>query len=677
MARYGSALAIIAGAISAAVTPPSTVTPGAWAAKSLVLVEGPRAGQIWDPAQAPYICAIIDGVFCGPHTKGTVRKSAQVGYTQGLTALAGWIISQSPARALIVLPTTAMALSLNREKLQPAIEATPELKRRVMSMSKRESLGSSALYKSFPGGSISITGANSAAELQMRTIKFALCDEIDQWPKDLEGQGSPMAMVDGRQIAFHATRDYRKLQGGTPTLKGSSLVETEFEAGDQRFQRLPCPHCGERIRLVFGGFAEGEGGTGLRFNRAHPYDAHYVAQCCGARIEHWQKGAMIAAALDLPDYGFVAEKPEPGRHPSWHIDSISSNFTTWDKIAETFIAAGDDPQKLKSFYNHWLGLAYEEKSDAPDWTVLYKRRESYAERSIPADALLVTMGVDVQKRGLYVEMVGWTPDVRSYTLYATYITAGTIEKPGDTSDPDDPCWRRLSELHETAIPDAFGGSRRIDATAVDCKYHAPVVYDWVRRHHMAFAVRTIDGWGRPALSAPIAVDFDWRGKRVKRGAQQWQSGSYNLKALFYTYLRREMEIVEGAVTAPRGFCHFGSFLDERYFRQITAEYIGRDKAGKQIWKERDPDNHWLDCRIMNMALAFGSQFDIRNRSATFWQDLANERGADGAIAPLLSIAEPFGPSAVVESEEPAEQQNETMDPPANDAGWGFSGDTWL
>lgn len=681
--KFASALAIIAGAIAAAVAPPSTQTPSQWAARHLTLVEGPRAGQLWDPAQAPYICAIIDTVFCGPHTKGTVRKSAQTGFTQGITAVEGWIAAENPARTLHVLPTTAIALSYNREKLQPAIEATPALKARVLDVSKRHAIASSALYKAFPGGSINITGANSAAELQMRTIKYALCDEIDQWPKDLDGQGSPMAMVDARQIAFHATRDYRKLQGGTPTMKGASLVDAEFEAGDQRYQRLPCPHCGERIRLEFGGFADEPGGVGLRFNRAHPVNAHYVAQCCGARIEHWQKAGMIAAAIDLPDYAFVAERPEPGRPPSWHIDAISSNFTTWDKIAETFLAAGDDPQKLKVFYNTWLGQAYEEKSDAPDWGALYKRRESYAERMIPADALIVVMGVDVQKRGLYVEITGWTPDRRSYTIFATYLHAGTIEKPGDTSDPDDNCWKRLSELHEALLGDAFGGRRRIDATGVDCRYNAPVVYDWVRRHHGAYAIRTEEGWGRAALAAPALVDFDWRGKRVRKGVQQWKAGAYNLKSRFYAYLNRETAIdPAGDVVAPAGYCHFGTFLEEGYFRQLTAEYIGQDKAGNRVWKQREHDNHWLDCRVIAMSLVFGAPvFDIGNRPESFWRNLAYERGApESALAPLLRSADPIATASKADAQTSEDQLPAApASSPAQDraAGWTYSGGDWL
>jgi len=485
-----------------------------------------------------------------------------------------------------------------------------------------------------------------------------------------------MSMVDARQISFHATRDYRKLQGGTPTIKGASLVDAEFEAGDQRYQRLPCPHCGTRIRLVFGGFAD-ETGTGLRINRKHPVDAHYIPDCCGARIDHWQKQGMIAAACDLPDYGFVPAVPEPGRPPSWHIDCLTSNFTTWDRFAEAYLAAGDDPQKLKSVYNHWLGLAYEEQSDAPDWTALYKRRESYAERVIPADALLVVMGADVQKRGLFVEMTGWTPDRRSYTLFASYLRAGTVERPGDTSDPDDECWKRLSELHETPLADAFGGKRRIDATGIDCRYNAPVVYDWVRRHHQAFAIRTEEGWGRPALSAPQLVDFDWRGKRIRKGVSQWRCGSYNLKSRFYSYLNRESAIGEGGqIAAPAGFCHFGTFLDEAYFRQITSEYIGQDQNGNRIWKAREADNHWLDCRVVAMALAFGAPvFDIGNRPDEFWQRLAYERGAPPElVAPLLRAADAVGAAAVPE---PAKDEPEADGKPAPGGGWGYDGGSWL
>ncbi len=667
-ARRPSALAILAGALAAAILPPSQLTPSKWAEKNLVVVEGPRAGQLWDAKQTPYIPAIIDTIFVGPHVKGTVRKSAQTGFTQGLIAISGWIVCERPARALHVLPTLNLVRRYNRDKLHPSIEATKAMRDRIASVSKTRSLASNAENKLFPGGSLALVGASSASDLQMHTAKYALCDEVDQWEKDLAGQGSPMAMVDSRQIAFHATRDYKKLIGGTPTTKGQSLVDAEFEAGDQRYLRLPCPHCRERIRLVFGGYADEPGGTGLRFNRKAPYDAHYVAQCCGVRVEHWQKEGMIDACLDLPDGGFVAECPEPGRSPSWHIDAITSKLTTWDKIAENFVQAGDDPNAQKIFYNHWLGLPYEEKGDAPEWKVLYQRRESYAERTIPADALLVTGACDVQKRGLYVELVGWTADRRAYTLYAAYLPAAGH----DTADENDPVWRHLTELVEQQMPTAFGDTRGLDVFGIDCRFNAPVVYDWVRRHHGCYAIRTEEGWGRPVLANPIKIDFDWHGRRIRNGVMQWKAGSYGIKGRFYAHLRRESALSpEGIVEYPPGYCHFGSFLDENYYRQLCDEFIGLDKKGDRIWKARTGENHFLDCRVLNMALAYGI-LGIERRTPEQWAEIAAERGAPADLS--LPLLKPLTEA------QPAKTETDDDEQPIDQGGasdWSFSGGRWI
>lgn len=670
-------LPILALAIAAAIAPPSGKAPSAWAGENMVEVEGPRAGQLWDGSLTPYAAPIMDEIMLGPHVQGAVRKSAQVGYSRLLTGIIGWVVCESPSTALLVMPTSGAALDFNREKLQPTIDASPLLSRRILPPSVKGQRGSSALYKAFPSGSLSLVGANSAADLRSRVMRFVFCDEVDEYPADLDGQGSPMKMIDARQTSFHALRNYRKLVGSTPTLKGESLIDEAFEDGDQRYWKMPCPHCGERIRFVFGGFAdEKAGGIGLRFNRHAPFEAHYVAQCCGAVIEHWQKNAMIDAGA------FEAEYPDEGRYPSWHIDAMMSKLTTWDHLAGEYADAGDDPHKLKTFTNLWLGLAYEEKHDLADWKALMLRREPYAERIIPADCLFVFMGCDVQKRGLYVEMTGWTPDRRSYTLYAEYLPAGTPTSPGDTVDPDDPCWKRLAELFETPLADSFGGKRRIDALGIDVRYNAPVVYDFVRRHHGAYALRTRDGWNVPPMAGMRVIDFDWRGKRMKRGASYWEVGSYNLKAMFHAYARREQTIDDGATTFPPGYCHFGDFLGEAYFRQMCSEYVGVDqKTKRRVWKETGEPNHWFDARIMAMALAFGSVFDIRNRSENFWRDLAAERGVPSDLISKMLVGSRAAsgskpePSPPVAPSDPAPREDApVVRPPAEN--WGFSG-RWI
>jgi phage terminase large subunit GpA-like protein len=88
-----------------------------------------------------------------------------------------------------------------------------------------------------------------------------------------------------------------------------------------------------------------------------------------------------------------------------------------------------------------------------------------------------------------------------------------------------------------------------------------------------------------------------------------------------------MPIVQGAALIyPPGFCHFGNFLDETYFKQITSEYlIDETKNGrtKKVWKERSRENHFLDCRVGNLAAAYPY---FTSFTPAAWADRARERG---------------------------------------------------
>ncbi len=69
---------------------------------------------------------------------------------------------------------------------------------------------------------------------------------------------------------------------------------------------------------------------------------------------------------------------------------------------------------------------------------------------------------------------------------------------------------------------------------------------------------------------------------------------------------------------------------ETYFRQLTAEFLAetatRGRTHK-FWKIRggQRDNHFLDTRIMNMALA--EHLGLSSLTADEWAGLAKERGS--------------------------------------------------
>ncbi len=67
---------------------------------------------------------------------------------------------------------------MHRDQLQPAIESTKELKRKVAPQTSRSSEGSTTYSKKYPGGSLTLAIATSAADLRSKTIKKLLRDEI-------------------------------------------------------------------------------------------------------------------------------------------------------------------------------------------------------------------------------------------------------------------------------------------------------------------------------------------------------------------------------------------------------------------------------------------------------------------------------------------------------------------
>lgn len=575
---------IVLDALARTIAPPERMRPSEWAARHMVVADGPRAGQLWDPRMTPQLVEIMDCLTMDdPCTRVVVRKSAQVGATTIGIAWMCWMIDQDPTQAMVIFPTQTSGRDYQRDKLGPAIDASPRVRRLVRRQTSRSSKGSTSLAKRYPGGTLMIVGANSAADLRAKTVQIQHRDEIDEWPLDLDGQGDPMEMAEARLIAYHASGKYKVLMTSTPTIKGVSRIDAAFEAGDQRYWMVRCPHCGHEQRLVFG---SGER-HGLKFRAAPPYEAHYVCEQ-GCVIEAHERAEMIRCGRWVPT------NPD-GQYPSFHLDALSSLLTTWDRVAEAFVAARDDPARLKTFLNLWLGEAWEERGEAPDWERLMERREEMERGTRPADALVITMAVDVQQDGLYYETVGWARDRRSWVLDAGYLD-------GDTADPGGEVWRRLSDVADRRYTDPWGRTWAVDVIGVDAGYRTDAVLAWTRAQGRAIALKGVYGWYKPAIGTPARPQVT-RGGRRRRAARVWPVGTWPLKGDLYAMLRLTGRAA-GQESDPPGYCHFPDWLDDGYFRQLTAEYIReRTVRGRTVreWVARG-ENHYHDCRIYNLAL---------------------------------------------------------------------------
>jgi phage terminase large subunit GpA-like protein len=155
---------------------------------------------------------------------------------------------------------------------------------------------------------------------------------------------------------------------------------------------------------------------------------------------------------------------------------------------------------------------------------------------------------------------------------------------------------------------------------------------------VVLALKGKDGWERPALGQPTDIDVDFAGKRVSRGAKVRVVGTFGLKAAFFDDLSKEGR-KSGKESNPGGYCHFPDWIDEGYFKQLTGEYLDEQTyrgRTKRVWKQRYKDNHFLDCRVYNLALLSYVGFDKMDDDD--WAGIEQMRGAPaGEAAATVSI----------------------------------------
>ena len=646
--RFQSADRIIGQAMAEVLRPLEPMLPSEWATVHLTVPDGPSAGAPIDLGLTPYLVEPLN--FLGPDSgvnELAVMKSAQSGFTLLLLAIVGFMIDQAPCQILLIQPTSDALSDFNRLKLDPSIRASAVLSKKVAAQTSRSGAGSTMHNKAFAGGALTLAIASSAADLRSKTVKVLLRDEIDEYEDDLDGQGSPLDLSDGRLVSFLASGDWRKADVSTPTIKGASKIERRYEAGDRRRWHVPCPHCDGEFTFEFG--------PNFRYETTYPFSVHYIAPCCGSIIEAADKNVLVRKGRWIPGAS------RPGAFPSYSFDALSSPFVPWEKIAEERVAAGDDPQRLKTFWNLWLGLPYEMRGDAPDHVRLLERREEGLTRGhIPARGLFLVASADVQMRGIWVEVIAIAPTRETWVVDVLYLD-------GPTESPDSESFKLLEQLLDRTWPDAFGRVRKLDALGVDSGYRSHVVYAWTRenqrvnpltsRADVVLALKGRDGWGQPAIGTPSLVDVDMVGRRQRKGAKVWPVGTWPLKAAFYEDLRKE-GIKSGKAADPEGYCHFPSWLDETYFRQITSEYLAEEKFKgrvRKFWKLRhsERDNHLLDCRVYNLALI--EHLGLSALTAEDWAYFERLRGAPAGVEAM-----PAPPEEVA----PAKAEPEVLEPPA-------------
>jgi len=587
----------------AGLAPDPTLTVSEWADRHRILSS--RAASEAGPyrtARTPFMRAIMDALSpSSPAQRVVFMKAAQVGATEAGNNWIGFAMHRAPGPFLAVQPTVDLAKRLSQQRIDPLIEESPELRALVMPSRSRDS-GNTILGKRFPGGQLILTGANSAVGLRSMPARWVFLDEVDAYPGDLDGEGDPIALAEARTISFgHRSKVFL---ASTPTIKGLSRIEREYEMSDQQRYHVPCPHCGGMQWLQF---------ERLRWEKGQPETARYICEHCEEPIAERHKTAMMDEAcgacwMPTADAETIANAKAAGV-VGYHISGLYSplGWLSWEEIARGWEQAVGNDAAMKTLKNTVLGETWQEKGEAPDWQRLYDRREDWQLGMAPEGVLVLTGGADVQRDRIEIDVWGWGRNLRSWLVDHIVIE-------GDTARPE--IWAKLTEFLNTTWPHEGGANMALARMAIDSGdgVTTDAVYSWVRSvgRGQVIAVKGVAGFDRSTpVDGPTYVETTEGGRKLRRGVQLWKVAGAVFKSETYRFLRlnapTEEDIAAGSEW-PTGYIHIPKGTPAEWMKQLTAEQLmtikTRQGFQKLEWQKTRDRNEALDCRVYARASAW-------------------------------------------------------------------------
>ena len=557
--------------------PPKMLTVSEWADENRILVTDSSAepGR-WRTDRAPYQREIMDAFTQPGVHEIDIMASAQVGKTELELNMMGRAIDVDPGPMLFVQPTDNFADDFSKRRVAPMIRVCPALQRKVYEAKSRDA-GNTIQLKTFPGGSVAFTGANSPTELAGRPVRYVFCDEIDRFPASAGTEGDPLELAERRTETFRHNRKIVKTS--TPTVKGASKIERAYLAGTQEEWHTRCPHCGSFSFIRF---------EDIRFDKEAYKDAEGEKKWRVSNVR-WRcphcEGETREADAKRCEAKWVAGNPEALEDGvrSFRLNAFMSPWSDWKNICLMFLKAHDDPELLKVFVNTVLGETWENRDHSGVPEALLGRREIY-NAEVPTGALVLTMGIDTQDNRLEYEVVGWGRDEESWG-----IAKGIIPGRADSKE----VWEEVDGLLDREWKLANGMKMRILAAFIDSGGHfTQEVYRETarRRTRRIWAIKGEGGEGKPYVRV------------MKR-----EAGAADGKATRFIIgvdSGKEAILYASGVTDPGPrYMHFPKDsecgYDIEFFRGLISEKMVLHRRMGQTtvtWEKTYNRNEPLDCR---------------------------------------------------------------------------------
>ncbi len=573
--------------------PPEDLSVSEWAQKYRIVsskvsaIPGP-----WRNDSTPYLKEIMDEILNYYTEEIIFCKCTQVGGTEVVLNLLGYIIQQDPSPAMVVYPTDKLGESVAENRIVPMVKDSPSLEKLY-----NES-GSQKLEHQFEGMYLTIAGSNSPSSLASKAIKYLFLDEVDKYPGASKKEADPVSLARERTKTFANRKIYIT---STPTVRTGHIWKAKEGADAEKHYFIPCPHCGEFIELVFDNLkwpgknkdlveAYGEEAIKEKLGMLEPAEeteglsnadraelAFYVCQECGCVITDAQK----KQAVKKGHWEVVRQATRFVRKVCFWINTLYSPFVRFSEIAKKFLDSKSDPDELQNFINSWLAEPWEDTKLKTDAGLVLKRQTELPEFVVPDWAKLLTGGVDVQQDCMYWTIRAWGDFITSQN-----IAHGQVYSFNDIENV-----MNLQYMTES------GRAMVVNLCLVDSGFDTDNVYD--------FCAYNSD-WALPCKGSSGSMESHFLIKTVNKD----YSRAYGMNLVVLDGGRYK-DMIAGRMHRANGR---GSWMvykgcDMEYAEQVTSEHKVNVKTGngktKQEWtpKHSHAQNHYLDCECYAMAAA--------------------------------------------------------------------------
>lgn len=550
-----------------ALRPPEEITVSEWAEKYRVLdtKSSARPGP-WRNSTTPYLKGIMDELNNYETEEIIFVKPTQVGGTEAIFNMLGYIIEEDPSPAMIVYPTDELAKSISKNRIMPMIQNCPTLNKRY------HENDSSNLELQFDDMYLTLVGSNSPSGLASKPEKYLFLDETDKYPGASKKEADPVSLAKERTKTFH---NRKIVLASTPTLKSNHIWEAKENADIEKHYFMPCPHCGKMIEFKFSNlrFPDDEG---MSYVDRAEY-AKYVCQECGCVINDQQKHTM----LQQGEWQIVEHKTQFARKVVFWLNTLYSPFVRFADVAKEFLLSKKDSERFQNFVNSWLAEPWEDTNLKTNADLVMERQTDLPEMVVPEWAKLLTGGVDVQETSLYLTIRAFGNHITSQNIYHQQVMS----------------FADVERIMNMPFKKENGEVMIVELCLIDSGYNTDATYDFCANN---------SEWAVPVKGSSNPMLSHYKLSKINK-----ITSVANGMDLVIVDGGKYKDMIAGRMRKKNGV---GSWMvyngcDREYAEQVTAEHKVNVKTNngrvKQEWKLKSShaDNHYLDSEVYALAAA--------------------------------------------------------------------------